>query len=189
MKIPIPGKSVLTHWGWVTYICVSDLTIIGSDNGLSPGRCHAIIWTYAGILLIGPLQGNFNEIVFEIWKFSLKKCTWKCRLRNGSRLSRPQCVDIETGPYWHLLIPACTWTPGMPHSSRGILQMWAHSRPPSWCNTGCSTCSPGRSRTTLAQSCSLCGPYVAITPTPAHPYQPTEMEMKIGSSGVHMWPR
>ena len=27
-----------THWGWVTYICVSNLTIIGSDNGLSPGR-------------------------------------------------------------------------------------------------------------------------------------------------------
>ena len=27
----------LTHWGRVTHICVSELTIIGSDNGLSPG--------------------------------------------------------------------------------------------------------------------------------------------------------
>ena len=27
----------LTHWGRVTYICVSKLTIIGSDNGLLPG--------------------------------------------------------------------------------------------------------------------------------------------------------
>ena len=26
------------HWGRVTHICVSKLTIIGSDNGLSPGR-------------------------------------------------------------------------------------------------------------------------------------------------------
>ena len=26
----------LTHWGRVTHICVSNLTIIGSDNGLSP---------------------------------------------------------------------------------------------------------------------------------------------------------
>ena len=26
----------LTHWGRVTHICVSKLTIIGSDNGLSP---------------------------------------------------------------------------------------------------------------------------------------------------------
>ena len=33
----------LTHWGRVTHICVSDLTIIGSDNGLSPGRRQAII--------------------------------------------------------------------------------------------------------------------------------------------------
>ena len=34
---------VLTHWGRVTHICVSELTIIGSDNGLSPGRHQAII--------------------------------------------------------------------------------------------------------------------------------------------------
>ena len=45
----------LTHWGGVTHICVSKLTIIGSDNGLSPGRRQAIIWTNAGILLIRPL--------------------------------------------------------------------------------------------------------------------------------------
>ena len=33
----------LTHWGRVTNICVSNLNIIGSDNGLSPGRRQAII--------------------------------------------------------------------------------------------------------------------------------------------------
>ena len=33
----------ITHWGRVTHICVSNLTIIGSDNGLSPGRRQAII--------------------------------------------------------------------------------------------------------------------------------------------------
>ena len=48
-----PGLSMLTHWGRVTHICVGEITIIGSDNGLSPGRCQAIIWTNAGILLIG----------------------------------------------------------------------------------------------------------------------------------------
>ena len=51
----------LTHWGRVTHICVGNLTIIGSDNGLSPGRRQAIILTNAGILLIGPLGTNFNE--------------------------------------------------------------------------------------------------------------------------------
>ena len=33
----------LTHWGRVTHICVSNLNIIGSDTGLSPGRHQAII--------------------------------------------------------------------------------------------------------------------------------------------------
>ena len=35
----------LTHWGRVTHICVSKLTIIGLDNGLSPDRRQAIIWS------------------------------------------------------------------------------------------------------------------------------------------------
>ena len=35
---------ILTHWGRVTHICVGNLTIIGSDNGLSPGRRQAD-WT------------------------------------------------------------------------------------------------------------------------------------------------
>ena len=42
------------------------LSIIGSDNGLSPGRRQAIIWTNAGILLIEPLGTNFSEILIEI---------------------------------------------------------------------------------------------------------------------------
>ena len=40
----------LTHWGRGTHICVSELTIIGSDNGLSPGRRQAIMWNNAGLL-------------------------------------------------------------------------------------------------------------------------------------------
>ena len=46
----------LTHWDRVTHICVSKLTIIGSDNGLASGRRQTIIWTNDGILLIGPLR-------------------------------------------------------------------------------------------------------------------------------------
>ena len=63
----------LTHWGWVTHISVCKLTIIGSDNGLSPGWRQAIIWTNVGILLIGPLGTNFSEILIEIYTFSSKK--------------------------------------------------------------------------------------------------------------------
>ena len=71
-------------------------SIIGSDNGLSSGRRQAIILNNDGILLIGPLGTNFSEILIEILTTSLKKCVWKCRLRNGSHLSRPQCVDKLT---------------------------------------------------------------------------------------------
>ena len=63
----------LTHWGRVTHICVSKLTIIGSDNGLSPRRRQAIILTIAGILLIGPLGTNFSEILIGIQTFPFKK--------------------------------------------------------------------------------------------------------------------
>ena len=55
------------------HICVSEIIIIGSDNGLSPGRRQAIIWTNARILLIGPLGTDFNEILLEIDTFSFKK--------------------------------------------------------------------------------------------------------------------
>ena len=52
--------------GWVMHICVSKVTIIDLDNGLSPGWRQAIIWTNAGILLIGPFGTNFSENWIEI---------------------------------------------------------------------------------------------------------------------------
>ena len=57
----------------MTHICVSKLTIIASDNGLSPGRRKAIISTNAGMLLIGPLGTNLSEILFELYTFPFKK--------------------------------------------------------------------------------------------------------------------
>ena len=78
----------LTHWGRVTQICVSKLTIIASDNGLSPGRRQAIIWTSAAILLIGPYGTNFSEILIEIITFSFKKM----RLKVSSAKWRPCCL-------------------------------------------------------------------------------------------------
>ena len=81
-------QSYLTHLGRVTHICVSKLTVIGSDNGLSPGRRQAIIWTNAGILLIGPLETNFSQILIEIYKFSFKKM----HLKMSSGKWRPFCL-------------------------------------------------------------------------------------------------
>ena len=62
--------STLIDWGRATRICVGNLTITSSDNCLSPGRRHAIIWTDAGILLIGLSKTDFNEIIhFHSRKF------------------------------------------------------------------------------------------------------------------------
>ena len=76
---------LLNHWGRATHICVSKQTIIGSDNGLSPGQRQAIIWTNAGILLIGPMGTNLSEILIEIYTFSLTKM----RLKMSSAKCRP----------------------------------------------------------------------------------------------------
>ena len=82
---------VLTHWGRVTHISVGKLTIIGSDNGLSPGRRQAIIWTNAGILLIRPLGTNFSEILIGVQTFSFKKM----HLKMSSAKWRPFCPGLN----------------------------------------------------------------------------------------------
>ena len=82
---------LLTHWGRVTHKCVSKLIIIGSDNGLPPGRRQAIIWTNAELLLIGPLRTNFSEILIEILTFSFKKM----RLKVSSGKWRPSCPGLN----------------------------------------------------------------------------------------------
>ena len=82
---------VLTHWGRGMHICVSNLTTIGSVNGLSPGRRQAIIWTNAEILLIGPLGTNFSEILIEIPTFSFKKMC----LKVSSAKWRPFCLSLN----------------------------------------------------------------------------------------------
>ena len=94
-----PCHNVLTHWGRVTHICVSELTSIGSDNGLAPGRHHiitsgrrqAIIYTNAGILLIWPVGTNLSEIWIEINTFSFKKM----HLKMSSGKWRPSCLGLN----------------------------------------------------------------------------------------------
>ena len=93
--------NVLTHWGRVTHICVGNLTIIGSDNGLSPDRRQAIIWTNAGILKIGPLGTNFSEILSEIHAFSLKKI----RLKMSSAKCCSFCLSLNVLTHWDKVTP------------------------------------------------------------------------------------
>ena len=79
----------------VTHICVRNMNVIGSNNGLSPRRHQAIIWTNDGILLIPPpfinqlqwnLHGNSHSLIQEVlivWKIVAilsRSCRETCRL-------------------------------------------------------------------------------------------------------------
>ena len=77
------------------HICVGKLTIIGSDNGLSPGRHQAIIWTNTGTLLIEPLGTNFSEILIgiQIMIFIQENALENVVCEMASIFSRPQYVN------------------------------------------------------------------------------------------------
>ena len=82
--MPYGNQLSYRYWGRMTHICVSKLTTIGSDNGLSHGRCKAIIWTKAGnIVEWGPgneIQWTFNRnlnISFKIKQFKMASGKWR----------------------------------------------------------------------------------------------------------------
>ena len=79
------GKSPyrLTHWGRVTHIC--------SKLSSYPDRRQAIIWTNAGILFIGTLGTNSNEILIEIHTFSFKNI----HLKMSPGKWRPFCLGLK----------------------------------------------------------------------------------------------
>ena len=86
--------SALTHWGRVTHIRVSKLSIIGSDNGLSPGRHQAIIWISAEIVFVrSTFQWNpqQNSPIF-IQENAVENVV--CEI--AVIFSRPQCPKLRT---------------------------------------------------------------------------------------------
>ena len=87
---------VLTHWGRVTHICIGKLIIIGSDNGLSPDRRQAIIWTNAALLSIGPLRTYFSENLIKMQQFSLKKM----HVKMSSAKWRLSCLSLNVLMHW-----------------------------------------------------------------------------------------
>ena len=74
------------------HICANRLIIIGSNNGLLPGRRQAIIWINAGIVIIGPLGTNFNEISIKIYSFSFRQM----HLKMSSGKWRPFCLGFSS---------------------------------------------------------------------------------------------
>ena len=104
-----PANPLLTHWGLVRrlkkidvfescklthrgHICISKLSIIGSDNVLLPGRRQAIIGTNAAILLTETSGTIFSEIWSEIHVFSFKKMHLK--MSSAKWRSYYICLDV-----------------------------------------------------------------------------------------------
>ena len=83
----------LAHWGHVMHLCICNLAVIGSDNGLSPSRCQTMIWTNAGILIRNKLQWNANRNSnFFIEENAFQYVIWKML----AIFSRPQCVNNKS---------------------------------------------------------------------------------------------
>ena len=79
------------YWGRVTLICVGKLIITGSDNGLSPDRRQAIIWTNAGLLSIGPLRTYFSENLVKKTTIFIEKM----HVKMSSAKWRPSCLGLN----------------------------------------------------------------------------------------------
>ena len=76
------------------HICISNLTTNGSDNGLSPGRRHAIS---------EPMRGYFNWILIKFQTFSFKKmhmCCMQIASINQGIKSQWQHLGRHWFSYW-----------------------------------------------------------------------------------------
>ena len=143
---------ILTHWGRVTHICVDKLTIIGSNNGLSPGWRQAIIWSNARILFIRPFGTNLSEIALN-WYIFIQENAFENVIRElATILSGPQCVNKirnmlnYTGDPLHSRA-ACTQpcnvnTHSRAHCSPGarLCEQWGHG----CVNNGARLCASAR---------------------------------------------
>ena len=113
---------ILTHWGRVTHICVDEVIIIASDNGLSPDRRQAIIWTNAGLLSIEPLRTYFSENLIKIQPFSLKKM----HVKMSSAKWRPSwCLNVLCQRHFQMHFRQWYWVILIEMSPNLVL--WGHT--------------------------------------------------------------
>ena len=96
----------------MTCICISKLTITGSNNALLPGQCQVIIWTNAAILLTGPLGTNFSEILITIYTYLLTKMHFKM-------------LSTKWWPFW---VGLTAWTAGKATADGSMVPITSHNK-------------------------------------------------------------
>ena len=84
----------LTYWNQVTHVSMytCNLTIIGSDNGLSPDRRQASTWTNAEISLIVPVETNCSDFFYSK---SVHFHSTEMHLKTSSVKWRPFCLRLN----------------------------------------------------------------------------------------------
>ena len=116
---------LLTHWGRVTHICVSKLTTIGSDNGLSPwpAQSHYLnqCWDIVHWAPVNKLQWNFNQnsyLFIQENAFKIVVCEMmsiSSRPRYGTPLvSKHIFINRFNGPLTRYVKLRVAHAPGMP---------------------------------------------------------------------------
>ena len=122
------ANTSLIHWGRVTHIC-----IIVSDNGLSPGKHQAIIWTNAEKLLIWYLQIISVKSYSNFIHFK-KNCIWRCRVENGGHFDSASILtrlQFWLGFYFRhtciRYIEYHLWVTSIPYIGVIIIIMYCHN--------------------------------------------------------------
>ena len=103
----------------------------------TPGQCLFIIWTNAGILLIGTLGTNFGGILIEIYKIAVKKMYFKLSFAKW----RPFCFGLNVSwlkikfkiTVWykhHTRLNTVTFT----NITHTLVTVWIHIRLKSHCS-------------------------------------------------------
>ena len=103
LKLLLHFFYLLTQRGRVTHICVVNLTVIGSDNGLWPGRPSHYLnqcWNTVNWALRNHLQwiGNRNSYII-IKENAFQNAVWKI----AAILSRDQCVYLMQLFIWAIV--------------------------------------------------------------------------------------
>ena len=83
------------------HLCISKVTILGSDNGLSSGWCQAINWTNDGILLILPIRTmKYQSKFIYLHSRKIANVIWEMSAILSHCVNYP--AEVMHGSSWHI---------------------------------------------------------------------------------------
>ena len=148
----VPDKSSryakITHWGLVAPYSDKSIVIIGSDNGLSPVCCQAIVWIYISWTSRNLLQRNctqnYEHSFKNVCKMTLHSevgsnqvgcsCAWQRSLSCETNTGATEEVPAPNQSWRFYNHPTSNW-PYHGHQIPYFVPRTASWLPPLWSNT------------------------------------------------------